>query len=131
MKTLVVLLVAVMLLGIVPAGATPQPLGDGLVAAPSATGAASGTLSLLRIHDVGTGFGPAGDFLDAEVIIRLQGNPISAYGFQLRDDANRAVHEGMLELLRDAFDKNWTVTVNYFTVPGRNNSVLFRVWVTK
>jgi len=130
MKMLAGLPIAAMILAIIPVEATPQPLKSGETAA-ATVGTASGTLSLLRIHDVGTGFGPAGDFLDAEVIIRFNGDPTKAYGFQLRDDANRPVREGMLELLRDAYDKNWTVTVNYYAETGRNNSVLFRVWVSR
>ena len=131
MKMLAVFLAAVMILGIIPAGATPQSLVAGQVADVADIGAASGTVSLLRIHDIGTGYGPPGDELDVEVIVRLDSEPVRAFGFQLRDDAHRAVREGMLSLLRDAFNNDWTVTINYYSEPGRNNSFLFRVWVSK
>jgi hypothetical protein len=85
----------------------------------------TGTLTLLRVHDVGTGYGSGGDFLDVEVIVRFNTEPDNAYGFQLREDANSLVRQGMLDLLRDAFDNNWTVTVN------ECDDVIFRVWLTK
>ena len=43
----------------------------------------SGKLSLLRVHDVGTKYGPPTDQLDVEVVIQLQGNN-KAFGFQLQ-----------------------------------------------
>ena len=103
-----------------------------LVAAPSSAAilTATGHLTLLRVHDVGTGWGPANDFLDAEVIIRLDTKPGEAFGFQLRDDANRPVRQGMLDLLRDALNADRAVTIDYFSVAGHLNSQLFRVYVT-
>lgn len=84
----------------------------------------SGKVTLLRVHEVGTRYGaPPG--LDIEVVIRLDSEPNNAYGFQLRDDANRLVHQGMLDLLRDAFANNWTVFVD------EQNGSIFRLWVTK
>ena len=94
-------------------------------------GAAAGRVTLLRVHDVGTGYGPPGDVLDAEVIIQLDNNPGQGFGFALREDGNRAVRQGMLDLLRDAFNNNWIVTINYFFDPGDNNGTIFRVWLTK
>ncbi len=100
------------------------------VPATAAVYQATGYLTLFRIHDVGTGYGPGSDFLDAEVIIRLDTKPGEAFGFQLRDDANRAVRQAMLDLLRDAFSNGWPVTINYDKETGKTNSVLFRVWVS-
>jgi hypothetical protein len=34
-------------------------------------------------------------------------------GFQLRNDESRPVRQGMLDLLRDAFNHNWTVVIDY------------------
>ena len=36
---------------------------------------ASGKLTLLRVHDVGTKYGPASDQLDVEVVIQLNTKP--------------------------------------------------------
>lgn len=92
---------------------------------------ATGSITLLRAHDVGTGFGPPGDTIDGEVIVQLDSRPGQSFGFALRDDANRHVRSGMLDLLRDAFSHEWTVTINYEIDPGDNNGRIFRVWVTR
>ena len=91
----------------------------------------SGGLSLLRVHDVGTGFGPPSDQIDVEVVIAFQNRPNDFFGFQLRQDANEPVRDGMLGLLRDGFNHNWIVNVDFDQQPNRHNSVLFRVWLTK
>jgi hypothetical protein len=91
----------------------------------------SGKLSLLRVHDVGTGYGPLSDFMDVEAVMWLDTKPGMAFGFQLRDDANRPVRQGMLDVLRDAFNNNWIVTIDYEIEPGKNNGVILRVWLTK
>jgi hypothetical protein len=91
----------------------------------------SGRLSLLRVHDRGTKFGPPGDQIDVEVVLAFVGRPNDFFGFQLRTDANAAVREGMLGLLRDGFNFNWIVNLDFDQQPNRRNSVLFRVWLTK
>jgi hypothetical protein len=92
-----------------------------------------GKLTFLRVHDVGTGFGPPQDFIDSEVVIRLDTVPDRAMGFQLREDENRSARQGMLNLLRDAFNNNWTVTVDYDIDldAGATNGVIIRVALSK
>ena len=85
----------------------------------------SGKLTMLRVNDVGTGYGPPTNWLDVEVVIRLNSDPNGAWGFQLRDDNNRLVHQGMLDLLRDAFANDWIVYID------EENGIIFRVWVVK
>jgi hypothetical protein len=91
----------------------------------------SGRLSLLRVHDRGTKFGPPNDQVDVEVIVAFANRPNEFFGFQLRQDANAPVREGMLGLLRDGFNHNWVVNLDFDQQPNRRNSVLFRVWLTK
>ncbi len=91
----------------------------------------SGRLSLLRVHDRGTKFGPPSDQIDVEVVIAFTNRPNAFFGFQLRQDANGPAREGMLGLLRDGFNHNWIVHVDFDQQPNRHNSVLFRVWLTK
>ena len=90
----------------------------------------SGHLTLLRVHDVGSGFGPGNDFLDVEVVIQLD-SVGGSFGFQLRDDGNRPARQGMLDLLRDAFNNDWRVTINYEIDAGDINGEIIRVWLTK
>ena len=92
---------------------------------------ATGKVTLLRVHDVGTKYGPPADQIDVEVVIWLDSQPGKAFGFQLRNDSSRPARQGMLDLLRDAFNNNWTVTINYNIDPGKNNGVIIRVWLTK
>ena len=92
---------------------------------------ARGRITMLRVHDAGTGFGPSSDFIDVEVVISLDSQPGKFFGFQLRNDAKLPARRGMLDLLRDAYERNLIVSTDYFPVPGKNNSILFRVWLSK
>jgi hypothetical protein len=87
----------------------------------------TGKITFLRVHDVGTGFGPPSDFIDVEVVIQLDSRPGESFGFQLRADANRAARQGMLDLLRDAFENNLNVTIDYNIEPPKRNGVIIRV----
>ena len=91
---------------------------------------ARGKLTLLRVHDVGSGFGPPNDFIDVEVVIAIDTAPGKFFGFQLRNDSRLPARQGMLDLLRDAFERNLAVNFDHLPVAGRNNSILFRVWLT-
>lgn len=88
-----------------------------------------GLVTMLRVHDVGTGYGPANDLLDVEVVFTLNNQAGRAFGFQLRTDANRLVHQAMLELLRDAHAQRWPVSADVQTPTGRRNGVVIRVWL--
>jgi hypothetical protein len=92
---------------------------------------ASGKLTLLRVHEVGSGYGPSTDFIDVEVIVWLNTKPGKAFGFQLRNDNNRTARLGMLDILRDGFNHNWTVHIDYEIESGKNNGRIIRVWLTK
>ena len=92
---------------------------------------ASGKLTLLRVHDVGSDFGPPSDKIDVEVVMKLDSRPDQAFGFQLRNDSEWPAREGMLGLLRDAFNHNWTVFVDYEIDAGKKNGVIIRVWLVK
>jgi hypothetical protein len=90
----------------------------------------TGKLSFLRVHDVGSGWGPSSDFLDVEAVIGLEGQP-GAYGFQLRNDGHRQARQGMVDLLRDAFNNDWTVTVDFDIDEGKQNGRIVRVLLSK
>jgi hypothetical protein len=92
---------------------------------------ASGKLTLLRVHDVGTKYGPPTDQIDVEVVIKLSSAADKAFGFQLRDDNGGPVHDGMLALLRDAWTHDWTVTIDYDVDTGKKNGTVVRVWLTR
>ena len=90
-----------------------------------------GKLTFLRVHDVGTAFGPPNDQIDVEVVLKLDTQPKRAMGFQLRNDSKRPARQGMLDLLRDAFNNNWTVSVDYDIDTGKENGVAMRIALLK
>jgi hypothetical protein len=85
---------------------------------------ATGRLTFLRVHDVGTGWGPPSDFLDAEVVIMLDTMPGRGFGFQLRADSEEPARHGMLDLLRAAFAQDRPVTVDYLKTGLRNGRII-------
>ena len=91
----------------------------------------TGKLRFLRVHDVGTKYGPSTDQIDVEVVFGLKEDPDRAFGFKLRNDTQSLAHQGMLDLLRDAFAGNFTVTTDYDIPDGKRNGVAMRVWLSK
>lgn len=92
---------------------------------------AKGKITLLRVHDLDTGYGPPSDRINTEAVIWLDTKPGFAFGFQLRNDTKLPARQGMLDLLRDAFEHNWIVNIDYNISPGKKNGVVLRVWLTK
>jgi hypothetical protein len=90
-----------------------------------------GKVSLLRVHEMGSGYGPATDSIDVEAVFQLDSIPNISIGFKLRNDAGRPVHECMLDLLRDAFSYGWTVHVDYEIAAGKRNGTVLRLWLTR
>ena len=88
---------------------------------------AEGRVALLRAHDKGTKYGPRGDRLDVEVVIRLDTQSGKAFGFQLRDDTNESAHGGMLDSLRDAFNREQRIQIDYVR-SGSCQGRILRVW---
>lgn len=92
----------------------------------------SGKIKMLRVNEVGDRFGPAADFIQAEVIVQLDNQTgDTASGFNLRVDANQPVRQGMLDLLRDAFNHGWRVHFDHNVPTGKAKGTIVRVWVTK
>jgi hypothetical protein len=91
----------------------------------------TGKLTMLRVHDVGTGYGAQPNFLDTEVVLKLHSEANKAFGFKLRPDQNGAVREGMLDLLRDAMTNDWPVTIDYDMQPGLTVGEVIRVALTR
>lgn len=88
--------------------------------------AIEGKIILLRVHNVGTKYGPPSDQLDVEVIIWLDSKPYNSYGFRLRKGQNEKTHKMMLDQLRDAFNGNHLVRIEY-NKTGCRVGEIFRV----
>jgi hypothetical protein len=91
----------------------------------------TGRVTSLRVHEMGSAFGPPNDRIDVEVVIRLDSEPNKAFGFQLRNDARLAAHQGMLEVCRDAFNNGWTITIDFDIQPGKLNGLLIRATINR
>jgi PhoD-like phosphatase len=87
-----------------------------------------GRVTLLRVHEPNSGYGPATDLIDGEVVIQLDSEPGRAFGFQLRKDTNSAVRYRMLALMRDAFTHNRLISIDYLRT-GLLNGTLIRATV--
>ena len=86
--------------------------------------AAIGRITLLRVHDTGTGYGPPYDQLDAEVIVWLDSEPDKAFGFQLRDDAEKPAAKGKLKLLRDCFNSDRRIRLEFVRTGCRSGRIV-------
>lgn len=94
---------------------------------------ASGRIVMLRVNNVGDSFGRPPDNIVGEVVVQLdtQTQTSGASGFQLRVDANQPARQGMLDLLRDAFNHGWRAHFDHELADGHTKGTIIRVWVTK
>jgi hypothetical protein len=83
-----------------------------------------GHITFLRAHEVGSGFGKAPNFLDAEVIVQLAEDPLRSFGFQLRADANQPTRTDMFDLLRSAFITERPIRLDYITTGPRAGEII-------
>jgi hypothetical protein len=90
-----------------------------------------GQITFLRVNEVGDSFGPAGDAIQVEAIIQLNTKPGMSFGFELRNDKQRPAHQGMLDVLRDAFVNDISVLIDYWIPEGNNNGTIIRVAAIK
>jgi hypothetical protein len=105
---------------------------------------ASGKVTLVRVHDVGTGYGAAPDFIDVEAVFWLDSQPGRAFGFQLRnvnpqgkDERQEVARKAMFDLLLESFRNDWKVTVEFNRptpndiVTDAKNGTVIRLWATR
>ncbi|MGW7081725.1 hypothetical protein [Streptomyces sp. NPDC054866] len=95
--------------------------------------ASQGRVKELRVVELGSRHGPPADQIDVEVVAELDTVPDRGMGFQLRNDANRPVRQGMLDLLRDAFQLGCQTRIEYSIdlEAGRKNGIILRVILLK
>jgi hypothetical protein len=73
------------------------------------------------------GFGPADDYIDVDVVVKVHDRPDEALGFQLRDDRYEGVHRLMLDLLRDAYSQGRAVRLTAVSDKTSKNKHLLSV----
>ncbi len=92
----------------------------------------TGKVAMLRVNEVGDRYGPPGDNMEVEVVVRLDTMPDrEASGFKLRNDGSQPVRQGMLDLLRDGFNNGWRVSFDHEIANGKTKGLIKRVWLTK
>ena len=91
--------------------------------------ASQGKVNQLRVIELGSKHGHPSDQIDVEVVTALDTEPDREMGFQLRDDANRPVRQGMLALLIEAFNSGWTTRIEYDIdlEAGKKRGIVIRV----
>ena len=78
------------------------------------------------------GVGPPSHHISVHAVVRRNSEPNRFMGFRLQQDSDRVVHEGWLDMLRDAFNLNHTVIVESdFDTQAGNNGVIRTVTLTK
>ena len=95
---------------------------------------ASGYVTFLRVNEPGSGYGGGvTNWIDADVIFKLDSRPDKGFGFQLRDDAAEPVRRGMLSLLEDAIVNGLNVITDYIesVATPNNNCFVIRVALTR
>jgi hypothetical protein len=105
-------------------GLLPEPLPPDWDYPMDSVQGAQGRITLLRVHELGTGYGPPSDHIDAEVIVWLDAEPEKAFGFQLRDDECRRAAKGMLAVLRDAFNHDRPVRIDFIRSGCRTGRII-------
>lgn len=85
---------------------------------------ATGRVTLLRAHDVGTGFGPPDDRIDVEGVLQVDTQPGMSFGLTLRTGADSADHAAMFDLLRDALRRNRPITFDYVRTGFRSGRLI-------
>lgn len=83
-----------------------------------------GRVTLLRIHDVGTGYGPPTDPIDGEVVVKLDTARDKSFGFTLRKGADGRVHASYVTVLRGAFAHDEPVLIEYQNTGLHNRRIL-------
>ena len=92
----------------------------------------SGKIVMLRVNEVGDSFGRPPDNIVVEVVVQLDSHAAgAASGFQLRADSSQPARQGMLDLLRDAFNHGWRVHFDHEVPAGKTKGTIVRTWVTK
>jgi len=83
-----------------------------------------GHVTFLRAHELGSGYGKSPNFLDCEVIVQLAEEPLRAFGFKLRADANQPARTEMFDLLRSASIAHRPVRLDYHTIGPRAGEII-------
>ena len=93
----------------------------------------TGKITSLRLTELGSSstYGPPGETIQAEAVFQIDSLSDMAFGIQRRNDDLLPSHQGILNLLLEAFANNWTVNFEYTAYAGSNNGMLTFVTASK
>ena len=80
---------------------------------------------------------PVNDFLDVELIVGLDTAPITRFGFKFGERSSgiggirEIIHHSMMDILRDAFNNNWQVTLDYISDLSSSDRKIIQVQISK
>jgi hypothetical protein len=84
-----------------------------------------GKISFLRVNELNNVYGSPSDFLNTEVVVKLDTVPDMAFGFELRaGDPNLPARLAMLSMFRDAFVHQLSVLLAHDIEPGKKQGHL-------
>jgi hypothetical protein len=90
----------------------------------------TGKIAFIQVQETGQ-YGPPSDPIVVDVVVGLDTSlPGQGYGFAYTTTGDTA-HLGMLNVLRDAFNNNWTTTIFYFLQNNHLNGIITRVRIDK
>lgn len=82
------------------------------------------TVRMLRVHQLGGGYGPSEDHLDTEAVVALDDYPDEVFGLMLRRGPGLAASQAALATLRSAITTDTPVRISYTpTGPGTRRIV--------
>ncbi|MFZ0613306.1 MAG: hypothetical protein WAM73_13800 [Desulfobacterales bacterium] len=90
---------------------------------------AEGRVQMMRVHVHGTGYGPAGNYLNEDCIVRLDTKPGAAFSIDI-SGANAPAGKRMFDLMRSVYDKQVPVRIEYEAANALDGRVI-RVFETK
>ena len=87
----------------------------------------TGKIAFLHVQETGQ-YGPPTDPIFVDVVVGLDTSPLQAFGYK-NDEVS--IENGMLDILRDAFNNNWTTTIYYYLQNNHLNGIITRVLIKK
>ena len=85
---------------------------------------AAGRVTFLRIQEVGSGWGSGANFLDVELVVRLDSQPEYAFGLQLRPGSQEYAALGAVDHLRRSMRRNSVIDIDYRRTGFRSGTII-------
>jgi len=88
--------------------------------------ATTGKITSIRAQIEGLEFGDKGDYLDAEILVKLDSAPKMVFGYRYHEKASPSLAL-MADLLKEAYLHDLPVTIFHTQLPQKKNQTI--IWV--